>query len=164
MISHTKEGAKKKTILDVVVVQDPLKDLKTLARTDARVFLLYGTKKEATRIMKEANILGLTQNNYVWIATQAVIGPFLNAPKEFPIGMLGVHFPTDSASMIKQIDPAMAVFGSALNTLSRKDDMTLPEKKSVVQANISCQDHGEVHWQQGIVNFVHRDHEINIHI
>ena len=153
MISHTAEGTKKKTILDVVVVHDPLKDLKTLVRTEARVFLLYGTKNEAIGIMKEANGLGLTKNNYVWIATQPVIGAFLSAPKEFPLGMLGVHFPTDLNSMLNQIVPAMAVFGNALNSLAQRDNMPLPEKKSILQSNVSCRSHGEVHWQQGNIRF-----------
>ena len=113
------------------------------------MFLLYSTKKEAIRIIKEANRLGLTKSNYVWIVTQPVIGSFLSAPKEFPVGMLGVHFSTDLASMMKEIGPAMLVFGSALNAVSKKVDMSLSEKKSVLQSNISCLAHGEVHWQQG---------------
>ena len=144
---------KKRTILDAVVVHDPLKDLAGLVRSEARVFLLYSTKKEGIRIIKEATRLGLTKSNYVWIVTQAVIGTYLSAPKEFPVGMLGVHFPTDSDSMLQQIAPAMSVFGSALNALSNKADMTLSEKKSVLQSNISCHSRGDVHWQQGNLKF-----------
>ena len=58
-------------------------------RTEARVFLLYSTKKEASAILAAAAELGLTGKNYVWIATQAVIGSTLAAPDEFPLGMLG---------------------------------------------------------------------------
>ena len=107
--SGTQEGGKRKTILDSTVVRDPSVDLALLARTESRVFLLYSTKKEAIRIMKKASELGLTEKHYVWIATQAVIGPFLSAPKEFPVGMLGVHFPTDTQSMINQIGYFSAV-------------------------------------------------------
>ena len=38
--------------------------------------------------------LGLTGKTYVWIAAQAAIGSSLDAPDEFPVGMLGVHFRT----------------------------------------------------------------------
>ena len=136
-----------------MVVHDPSKDLSDLIRSESRVFLLYSTKKEAIRIIKQANSLGLTKSNYIWIVTQAVIGSFLSAPKEFPVGMLGVHFPTNSESMMKQIGPAMSVFGNALNELSEKVDLTLSEKTSILQSNISCRSHGDVHWQQGKILF-----------
>ena len=136
-----------------MVVHDPSKDLSGLTRSESRVFLLYSTKKEAIRIIKQANSLGLTKSNYIWIVTQAVIGSFLSAPKEFPVGMLGVHFPTNSESMMKQIGPAMSVFGNALNELSEKVDLTLSEKTSILQSNISCRSHGDVHWQQGKMLF-----------
>ena len=136
-----------------MVVHDPSKDLSGLTRSESRVFLLYSTKKEAIRIIKQANSLGLTKSNYIWIVTQAVIGSFLSAPKEFPVGMLGVHFPTNSESMMKQIGPAMSVFGNALNELSEKVDLTLSEKTSILQSNISCRSHGDVHWQQGKILF-----------
>ena len=64
-------------------------DLGPVVRTEARVFLLYSTKKEASAILAAAAELGLTGKNYVWIATQAVIGSTLAAPDEFPLGMLG---------------------------------------------------------------------------
>ena len=40
--------------------------------------------------------MGLTTKEYVWIATQPVIGSELAAPLDFPPGMLGVHFDTDT--------------------------------------------------------------------
>ena len=89
MISHTPEDSKRKTILDSIVVVDPVSDLAQVARTEARVFLLYSTKKEASSILEAAKGHGLTGRSYVWIATQAVIGPTLAAPSEFPVGMLG---------------------------------------------------------------------------
>ena len=96
MISDTPDDAKEKTIVDCIVVKNPEKDLLPLARTESRVFLLYGTRKEATEIMKEAKKLGLTKKTYVWIGTQAVIGSQSDFFKweEFPVGMLGVHFKT----------------------------------------------------------------------
>ena len=116
------------------------------------MFLLYSTKREGIRIIKEANVLGLTKNNYVWIVTQPVIGSSLSAPREFPVGMLGVHYPTHTNDMIKEIGPAMSVFGSALNTLSKRKDMTLSEKISIIRSNISCHSHGDVRWNEGNVS------------
>jgi ionotropic glutamate receptor NMDA 2B len=116
------------------------------------VFLLYSTRTEGIRIIREANVLGLTKSNYVWIVTQSVIGASLSAPKDFPVGMLGVHYPTDPKSMIEEIGPAMSVFASALNTLSKKEDMTLSEKISIIRSNISCHSHGDVRWNEGNIS------------
>ena len=148
LISETPEGTERKTILDTVVVHDPATDLTPVVRTEARVFLLYSTKKEAEGIMNEANNLGLTGRSYVWIATQAVIGSSLHAPEEFPVGMLGVHFRTDRDSMMHQIEPAMAVFGHALNALTEAE-LTTEDKANIVQSNISCDGTGEVKWWNG---------------
>ena len=46
--------------------------------------------------MRVARKLALTTKEYVWIATQPVIGADLAAPTDFPPGMLGVHFDTDT--------------------------------------------------------------------
>ena len=89
LISHTPEGKERKKIVDSVTVENPKRDLGAIDRSEARVFLLYSTEKEAIEIFKVATELGLTGKNYVWIATQAVIGPKMDAPDEFPVGMLG---------------------------------------------------------------------------
>jgi ionotropic glutamate receptor NMDA 2B len=47
-----------------------------MERTESRIFLLYCTKKEAQLILAQASLLGLTGKNYIWIATQAVIGKY----------------------------------------------------------------------------------------
>ena len=52
LISHTPEGVDKKKIVESVTVEDPLKNLGPLVRTEARVFLLYSTEKEAQEIFK----------------------------------------------------------------------------------------------------------------
>ena len=52
LISHTPEGVDKKKIVESVTVEDPHKDLGPLVRTEARVFLLYSTEKEAQEIFK----------------------------------------------------------------------------------------------------------------
>ena len=78
----------------MVAVKNPQTDLAPLVRTESRVFLLYCTRKEAKEIMSQAEKLGLTRKTFVWIAAQAVIGSTLDAPNDFPVGMLGVHFKT----------------------------------------------------------------------
>ena len=96
MTSVAHDDAKKKTIVDSISVRNDnvTRDMAPLARTESRVFLLYGTRQEAIEIMKEAEKLGLTNKTYVWIASQAIIGSDTNGPEEFPVGMLGVHFKT----------------------------------------------------------------------
>ena len=82
----------KMTILDVVTVKDPVVDLRTVEKTESRVFLLYSTKEEAANIMKVARKIGITRSTYVWVVTQPVIGERgkdSKAPNEFPVGMLG---------------------------------------------------------------------------
>lgn len=53
--------------------------------------------------MRVGKRLGLTTKEYVWIATQPVIGADLAAPLDFPPGMLGVHFDTDTKASIGYI-------------------------------------------------------------
>lgn len=84
-------------LANVMVVAE--KDLQQLVGTEARIILLYCTREEAKTIFQFASKLGLTGANYVWIATQSVIGDSLEAPTisteksfqeaAFPVGMLG---------------------------------------------------------------------------
>ncbi|GLH06408.1 Uncharacterized protein GBIM_11925 [Gryllus bimaculatus] len=74
-------------ILDTVIVADP-SDLAPLAASEARVLLLYSTREEAIRILAEAERLKLTGDNYLWIATQSVLGNRQEAPAQLPVGML----------------------------------------------------------------------------
>jgi len=127
-----------------VVVTDPKADLKLLSRTEARVFILYSTNKEAIDIMSEAEKNGLTAKSYIWIATQAVIGSNLEAPEEFPIGMLGIHFPSDRESMIAQIPLSVSVFGHALEALATNNELSEEDKDYVVQSNVSCSGREEI--------------------
>lgn len=83
-----KETNFKFIILATVMVLSE-KDLMTLVGSEARILLLYCTKEEARVILEVANKLGLTGANYVWVVTQSVIGDSLDAPPEFPVGMLG---------------------------------------------------------------------------
>ena len=111
MVSNIPENQHKKVIIDTLVVTNASIDLNVVSRSEARVFLLYSTHEEAIEIMSAAQKLGLTGKAYVWIVTQSVIGSNLEAPKKFPIGMLGVHFKTDRETMVQQIHPAMSILG-----------------------------------------------------
>ena len=92
------------------------------------------TQKEAKEIMREAKEAGLTKQTYVWIVTQPVIGSDLDlAPQEFTEGMLGVHFDTSSAAMVREIDTAVTVFGHALNSLHLDRGVTSWAKQAMVQ-------------------------------
>jgi ionotropic glutamate receptor NMDA 2B len=108
------------------------------------VFILYSTNKEAVDIMSEAEVNGLTAKSYIWIATQAVIGSNLDAPEEFPIGMLGIHFPSDRESMIAQIPLSLSVFGHALEAVATNSELSEDEKGFVVQSNVSCSGRDEI--------------------
>ena len=111
--------------MDALTVTNATEDLIHVTRTsEARVFLLYGTKDEAIEILKAAKYYGLTEKSFVWIVTQSVIGAYLGeAPDGFPIGMLGVHFPTDSRAMISQIRHAMFVVGHALEAINQDESL-----------------------------------------
>ena len=100
--------------------------------------LYCSTQKEAKEIMREAKEAGLTKKTYVWIVTQPVIGSDLDlAPQEFTEGMLGVHFDTSSAAMVREIDTAVTVFGHALNSLHLDRGVTSWAKQAMVQRLIS---------------------------
>lgn len=51
--------------------------------------LLYCTREEAIDILTAARDFHLTGENFVWVVTQSVIENPLQAPYQFPTGMLG---------------------------------------------------------------------------
>ena len=51
-------GHSSKAVMDSVVVNNASRDLAPLARTDARVFLLYSTHEEAKHILQEVRERG----------------------------------------------------------------------------------------------------------
>lgn len=64
--------------------------MEDLADSEARIFLLFATRKEAFDIMGAAKQLGITGKQYVWIASQTVVGQEIDVKVEhFPTGMLG---------------------------------------------------------------------------
>jgi len=48
--------------------------MQLLAKSDARIFLLYATVTEAVTIFEVANRQGLTGTKFMWIMTQSVVG------------------------------------------------------------------------------------------
>ncbi|XP_023329329.1 glutamate receptor ionotropic, NMDA 2B [Eurytemora carolleeae] len=62
--------------------------------------------------------------------------------------MLGVHFPTDTLALIREINTALSVFSHGLNNLYL-DRIPDSEKLEMLQPNVSCQDHGAVKWPGG---------------
>lgn len=76
------------TILNAVLVAKS-GDLAALVDSEARVMLLYCTREEAIDILTAARDFHLTGENYVWVVTQSVIENPLQAPYQFPVGMLG---------------------------------------------------------------------------
>ncbi len=96
------------TILNSIIVTHS-SDLIDLVNSESRVMLLYCTKGEAIEILKAATDLHITGENYVWVVTQSVIEN-TQPPPQFPVGMLGVHFDTSSASLVNQIQDAIKVY------------------------------------------------------
>ena len=66
-----------------------------MKESETRILLLYATQTEGENIMRWASEAGLTTKNYIWIATQSVIGApprsgERRASTDFPPGMLGM--------------------------------------------------------------------------
>jgi hypothetical protein len=55
-----------------------------------------------------AEELHITGENYVWVVTQSVIENGQTHP-QFPVGMLGVHFDTSSASLVSFLNELLLV-------------------------------------------------------
>ncbi|XP_045112857.1 glutamate receptor ionotropic, NMDA 2B-like isoform X3 [Portunus trituberculatus] len=138
--------AKRFTITNTVRVSDPEIDLRELVSSEARILFLYSTRQEAAAIMSSAQRLGLNGTNYLWIVTQSVIQSNADAPGEFPVGMLGVHFKTTEEALIEEIKNAMLVFGWGLHG-HVKDEMSRNVVPSLAPA-LSC-DTGDARWRGG---------------
>ncbi|XP_042885281.1 glutamate receptor ionotropic, NMDA 2B-like, partial [Penaeus japonicus] len=134
------------TITNTIRVSDPETDLMELVSSEARILFLYSTRSEAAAIMDKATQLGLTGKNYLWIVTQSVIQSRTEAPPEFPVGMLGVHFDTGNDAMIEEIKTAMQVFiwGLADHVRDEGTRGVLPD----LAPHLSC-DTGDARWRGG---------------
>nr|XP_053627489.1 glutamate receptor ionotropic, NMDA 2B-like [Cherax quadricarinatus] len=134
------------TITNTVRVGNVESDLLQLVSSEARILFLYCTRSEAASILAKAAKLGLTGTNYLWIVTQSVIQTLSEAPQEFPVGMLGVHFNTTDEAMIEEITTAMTVFVWGL-TGHVNDEATRGVTPSLSPA-LSC-DTGDARWRGG---------------
>ncbi|XP_050299775.1 glutamate receptor ionotropic, NMDA 2B isoform X2 [Anthonomus grandis grandis] len=136
------------TILNAVLVAQR-GDLAALVDSEARVMLLYCTKEEAIDILRAAGELHLTGENYVWVVTQSVIENGQQAPNDFPVGMLGVHFDTSSQSLVNEITTAIKVYAHGV------DDF-LADKANrgrSLTTHLSCEDEGAARWDTGDLFF-----------
>ncbi|KAK3915187.1 Glutamate receptor ionotropic, NMDA 2B [Frankliniella fusca] len=121
---HRVQGTFKLVLLQALVVSPHEPDLGPLVSSETRIVLLYCTREEAKAILAAAAKLRLNGTDYLWLATQSVIGSAMEAPDEFPVGMLGIHFPTDSDELLQQLSRALRVFATALEQFVR--DAALP--------------------------------------
>ncbi|RWS31617.1 glutamate receptor ionotropic: NMDA 2B-like protein [Leptotrombidium deliense] len=131
---------------------DIVRELDNLAKSEARVMLLYCTKREAQEIMAAANQLNITGKNYMWIGTQSVVGIASEyyAPGEFPSGMLGqlvcfsrspplcvrIHFNTTHLRLLDEIERAVTIFGNGLELYLRSVKMRDKSGKSQIEFNL----------------------------
>ncbi|XP_076345196.1 glutamate receptor ionotropic, NMDA 2B-like [Tachypleus tridentatus] len=138
-------------IVDVVVIKkkkrrEIAEEIAFLKHNEVRVILLYSTKEEGAEIMGAANELGITGKNYVWIVTQSVFGTAENnAPSEFPVGMLGVHFNATKARLLDELERALYVFGYGL-------ELFLNDPRNVnktLSPGLECNGSSTEHWKKG---------------
>ncbi|XP_043290042.1 glutamate receptor ionotropic, NMDA 2B isoform X2 [Venturia canescens] len=131
------------TILNAVLVTKK-DDLVELVNSESRVMLLYSTREEASQILSDAREYKITGENYVWVVTQSVIEN-LQTPNQFPVGMLGVHFDTSTASLVNEIATAIKVYAYGVEDFvndPKNDNHTL-------HTALSCEGIGESRWNTG---------------
>ncbi|KAG5684927.1 hypothetical protein PVAND_014135 [Polypedilum vanderplanki] len=134
------------TILNSIIVTRS-SDLTDLINSEARVMLLYCTKSEAIDILKAAETHHLTGENYVWVVTQSVIEN-TQPHNSFPVGMLGVHFDTSSASLVNEITTAIKVYASGVESYLN-DVHNRGFNRTLNTHGLSCEDEGRGRWDVG---------------
>lgn len=139
------------TILNSITVTRP-SDLMELVNSESRVMLLYCTKGEAVDILAAAEEMKITGENYVWVVTQSVISENTQAPPQFPVGMLGVHFDTSSQSVINEISNGLKVY--ALGVQSYLNDPMNAERRLNTQ-HLRCDVEGQSRWENGEIFYRH---------
>lgn len=140
------------TILNSITVTRPSHDLVELVNSESRVMLLYCTKGEAVDILAAAEEMKITGENYVWVVTQSVISENTQAPPQFPVGMLGVHFDTSSQSVINEISNGLKVY--ALGVQSYLNDPMNAERRLNTQ-HLRCDVEGQSRWENGEIFYRH---------
>ncbi|UXI14735.1 MACRO domain-containing protein 2 [Sarcoptes scabiei] len=140
------------TILDIITIQkqnrkEIVEELRSLSLSEARVILLYSTKREAQEIFAAAEELNLTTKNYMWIVTQSVLGRGAGyAPGEFPTGILGVHFNTTHEKLLEEIERAVTIFGNGLELLVNHNKN---ENLINLNSNLDCNASNTIKWTAG---------------
>ncbi|XP_018784147.1 PREDICTED: glutamate receptor ionotropic, NMDA 2B isoform X2 [Bactrocera latifrons] len=136
------------TILNSIVVTRT-SDLMELVNSEARVMLLYATQSEAVTILRAAEEMKLTGENYVWVVSQSVIEK-KDAQTQFPIGMLGVHFDTSSAALMNEISNAIKIYAFGVEAY-----LTDPANRGrrLTTQSLSCEDEGRGRWDNGEIFF-----------
>lgn len=83
----------------------------------------------------------------MWVVTQSVIET-TQPGSQFPVGMLGVHFDTSSASLVNEISTAIKVYASGVEYF-----ITDPHNKGkkLNTHGLSCEDEGRGRWDIGEV-------------
>ncbi|XP_033610678.1 glutamate receptor ionotropic, NMDA 2B isoform X2 [Cryptotermes secundus] len=133
----------KLSVISTLVLSN-VSDLSQLANTETRIILLYSTREEAREILAEATRLKLTGTSYLWLATQSVVSNTMEAPREFPVGMLGVHFPTNDEHLLAELSKAVRVFLQGLEQFSQDEGSEI-----VLSPHLSCEGRGEARWRNG---------------
>ena len=67
-------------------------DMAAIAQSETRIFLLYCTWSEVSKLMERAKAFGLHSPKYLWLVTQSVVGDPQDKSinrRALPIGMLG---------------------------------------------------------------------------
>ncbi|XP_039500788.1 glutamate receptor ionotropic, NMDA 2B isoform X1 [Drosophila santomea] len=136
------------TILNSIVVTRT-SDLMELVNSEARVMLLYATQTEAITILRAAEEMKLTGENYVWVVSQSVIEK-KDAHSQFPVGMLGVHFDTSSAALMNEISNAIKIYSYGVEAY-----LTDPANRDrrLTTQSLSCEDEGRGRWDNGEIFF-----------
>lgn len=119
-------------------------DLEKLSNSDSRIILLYSTKQEAGNILRDAREFKLTGANYVWVVTQSVIEN-LKVPSDFMVGMIGVHFKTDTKTVAREIANVIKIYAYAVQEFTYENN----DIRSLLNPNLSCEEVGESRWSVG---------------
>ncbi|XP_055944926.1 glutamate receptor ionotropic, NMDA 2B-like [Argiope bruennichi] len=127
-------------------------ELEDVANSEARIFLLFSTRTEAQEIMKAAKELGITGKQYVWIASQSVVGTGIEAKVEhFPTGMLGIYINVTTERLNVEVERAVNIFAHGLESFyhdSKNSNISL-------SPTLSCNGNGQSRWNRGDVIFRH---------
>lgn len=70
------------------------------------------------------------------------------APPQFPVGMLGVHFDTSSASLINEIATALKVYASGVQSFLNAAPPGNDSRRLNTQ-HLSCEEEGKARWDNG---------------